>query len=399
MKNPLKYFAAVRNRIEGGLRDTASINLLSWNKFPFLLSLIFLPVVTTVDEQISPQSDPQIYWGGYLNGEHYGLEDSPWEARTIDTFEANAGKRPSIVHWGQFWHRSRQSGYRGIGDGFFQRFDTAQYEKVRQRGAIPMINWNSWSADAGGSSQQADFRLTKIINGDYDAYIRQWAKDAKAWGKPFFLRFNHEMNGDWFPWSEQTNGNQPGQYVQMWRHVHDIFRKEGVTNATWVWSVNTVYSASSSNLASLYPGDAYVDWVAIDGYNWGTNPSRPDKWKTFSQVFTETYNILGQVAPGKPVMLSEFSSTEYGGSKPDWITDALTVQIPNHFPRIKAVVWFNWNCFEGSGSMDWVIETSSSAQNAFASGIQSSIYAANNYANLPAGKVHPLTNNPVQVGK
>ena len=90
-------------------------------------------------------------------------------------------------------------------------------------------------------------------------------------------------------------------------------------------------------------------------------------------------------------MLSEFSSTEYGGSKADWITDALTVQIPTRFPRIKAVVWFNWNCYEGSGSMDWAIESSSSAQSAFSSGIRSTYYSANDFSNLPAGKVKPLS--------
>jgi beta-mannanase len=391
MKKPLPFFAVVRNKVKGGSRESVKTSVWSWKQLPLFLSLVFLPMVTRSATSISLQTDAQIYWGAYMNGEYYGLGNAPWEARTIETFEANAGKRVSIIHWGQFWHWSRQSGYSGIGDGFFQRFETALYEQVSQRGAIPMINWNSWSGDAGGSSSQSNYQLIDIINGNYDDYIRQWARDAKAWGQPFFLRFDHEMNGNWYPWSEQTNGNQPGQYVQMWRHVHDIFQQEGATNVTWVWSVNTVYSASSRDLTALYPGDSYVDWVAIDGYNWGTNPSKADQWKTFSQVFTETYDLLGQVAPNKPVMLSEFSSTEYGGSKADWITDALTVQIPTQFPRIKAVVWFNWNCYEGSGEMDWIIESSSSAQNAFASGIQSPIYAANNFANLPAGKVQPLT--------
>ena len=31
------------------------------------------------------------------------------------------------------------------------------------------------------------------------------------------------MNGWWWPWSEQLNGNNPGEFVAAWRHVHDIF--------------------------------------------------------------------------------------------------------------------------------------------------------------------------------
>ena len=369
-----------------GSRSSVETALLRWKQFAIILAAIYLPLVTSPAQPGTVDSNPQVYWGGYLDGENYGQSDAPWGTRTIELFEDHAGKGVSILHWGQFWHWSGQSGYAGIADGHFQPFETAMYERVRQHGAIPMIDWNSWSGDAGGSADQPDYQLQRIIQGDYDTYIHRWARDARSWGKPFFLRFDHEMNGEWFPWSERANGNQTGEYVQMWRHVHDIFEKEGTSNVTWVWSANIVYDKTSGDLAALYPGDDYVDWVAIDGYNQGTHPNSTDEWKTFSEVFGETYEILGETAPDKPVMLSEFSSTEYGGSKADWISDALSEQIPDHFPRIKAVVWFNWNC----DGWDWVIESSTSAQEAFASGIGSSYYAANDYADLPAGKVQPL---------
>jgi len=77
------------------------------------------------------------------------------------------------------------------------------------------------------------------------------------------------MNGNWYPWSEQVNGNHPSQFVQAWQHVHDIFTKLGVTNVTWVWSPNVEYGGSIP-LSELYPGSNYVDWVGIDGYNWST---------------------------------------------------------------------------------------------------------------------------------
>jgi hypothetical protein len=338
-------------------------------------------------------AESPIYWGGYLDGEHYGFGDAPWEIPTMDTFEQHAGKPVSIIHWGQAWHWGGQSGYPGIGDGFFQMFDTFLYERVRQRGSIPMINWTSSSNDAGDTPEQPDYQLIDIINGTYDAYIRQWARDAAAWGKPFFIRFNHEMNGRWYPWAEQVNGNQPGQYVQMWRHVHDLFTAEGASNVTWVWSVNVEYDGSA-DLATLYPGDDYVDWVALSGYNWGINPIKPDRWKSFSEVYSETYDRLEQVAPGKPVMLSEFASTEYGGSKADWLTDALSVQLPQNFPRIEAIVWFNWNAYEYGEPMDWVIESSSSAQSAFAAGISSAYYAANHFASLDTSPIPPLSAIP-----
>ena len=114
-----------------------------------------------------------------------------------------------------------------------------------------------------------------MIEGRYDAYIREFAEAAKAWGHPFFLRFNWEMNGNWFAWSEGVNGNQPGEYVAAWRHVHDIFTSVGATNATWVWCPNVDPGKEFDDLALALSGRRYVDWTCLDGYNWGTNPTGP----------------------------------------------------------------------------------------------------------------------------
>ena len=95
---------------------------------------------------------------------------------------------------------------------------------------------------------QPAYRLSRIIDGDYDQYIKSWAEGIKALGFPIAIRFAHEMNGTWYPWCERTNGNRPGQYVRAWRHVHDIFSEVGATNVTWVWSPNIIYDSASANL-------------------------------------------------------------------------------------------------------------------------------------------------------
>src|SRR5690242_20162185 len=84
-----------------------------------------------------------------------------------------------------------------------------------------------------------------------------------------------------------------------------IFTSLGVTNVTWVWSPNIDYS-NSIPLREVYPGNAYVDWTAMDGYNWGN--IGPHHWETFSQVFQQTYyDILGITS--KPLMIAETAST------------------------------------------------------------------------------------------
>jgi mannan endo-1,4-beta-mannosidase len=321
------------------------------------------PTQTTTATKVAPA----VYWGAYVNG-------VPWNMSLQDAFEADAGKPVSIIHWGQPW----------IHNGDLQPFYAGDFDHVRQRGALPLLDWGSWDYSLGVN--QPDFQLADIYNGAYDGYISQWATSAKAWGHPLFLRFDWEMNGWWqFPWSEQLNGNQPGDYVKAWRHVHDIFTQVGASNVTWVWCPNII-SSQSTPLASLYPGDAYVDWAAMDGYNFGTD--RGNSWQTFRQVFSPTYDQLLQLAPSKPIMIAETASSENGGAKAAWIADALSVQLPNNFPRIKALVWFNWN--DNDPSLSWPIESSQASINAFAGGIANSYYATNNFANYESKPIPPL---------
>ena len=101
-------------------------------------------------------------------------------------------------------------------------------ESIRDYGAIPVFSWSSQSIPS--SLNEPDFQLSDVIAGTYDSYIREFAEAARDWGHPFFLRFNWEMNGNWFPWSEGVNGNQPGEFVAAWRHVHDIFTAVGADN-------------------------------------------------------------------------------------------------------------------------------------------------------------------------
>jgi mannan endo-1,4-beta-mannosidase len=321
-----------------------------------------------------------IYWGALVKGATYGLNDAPWNTNTIEIFEAHTRKQPSILHWGQSWWDCYST-------CDYQRFDyqVEQYNLVRERGYIPLVDWASWDYTIKEQLDQPNFSLRAIIDGRHDPFLRQWAGEAKRWGQPFFLRFNWEMNGSWYPWSEKQNGNAPGEFVQAWRHVHDIFRDAEATNVTWVWCPVALYPGAIP-LERLYPGDAYVDWTCVDGYNWGAHPAKPDRWRSFYEVFSSTYRRLLEIAPDKPIMIAETASTEIGGSKAEWITDALINQLPNFFPKVKALVWFNWS----TGGMDWVIESSSTAQEAFAQGIASPYYATNEFAQLSAAPIPPL---------
>jgi hypothetical protein len=297
----------------------------------------------------------------------------------VARLEQTAGKKLSIVNF------SAPFANCGGSKCTYYNFPAGEFNSIRSHGSIPFYSWGSQSIPAPYGVSQPNFQLSDVIAGAHDTYIRQFATAAKNWGKPFFLRFNWEMNGGWFNWSEGVNGNQKGEFVAAWRHVHDIFTEVGATNATWVWCPNVDPENQMQSLAPLYPGDAYVDWTGLDGYNWGTNPARPDKWRSFDSLYKSTYTkITDTIAPTKPMIVSEIGSTEYGGSKAAWIKDMLT-EIPASYPKIRGLLYFE----KYDDGMDWPLATSSGAASAFASGIANQAYAANTFGSLAGGPVRP----------
>ncbi|MGN6258157.1 MAG: glycoside hydrolase family 26 protein [Solirubrobacterales bacterium] len=316
-----------------------------------------------------------LYWGATI-GSHVTGEQAPWDMGAVAKFEEETGKSASMVQFFQPFASCSPS-------CSFYSFPANPMESIRAHGSIPVLSWSSQSIPS--SLNEPDFQLSDVIEGRYDEFIREFAEEARDWGHPFFLRFNWEMNGNWFPWAEGVNGNAPGQYVAAWRHVHDVFASVGATNVSWVWCPFVDPAGSMTDLRSLYPGDAYVDWTGLDGYNWGTNPASPRGWRSFDQLFSSTYDeIVEEVAPSKPMMIAELGSSEQGGDKAAWIRDTLA-RVPADYPQVRALLWFD----KFDDNMDWPIETSSSATAAFAEGISQPVYAGANYGGLAGGPIQP----------
>jgi len=322
---------------------------------------------------VSRGSGQPLYWGATIGDQITGTQ-APWDMGAVDEFEAMSGKGVSLVNFFAPFANCASS------PCSFYRFPTGAIEAIRKHGSIPVFSWSSQSIPS--HLDEPDYQLSDVIAGAYDSYIREFAEDARDWGHPFFLRFNWEMNGTWFPWSEGVNGNQTGEYAAAWRHVHDIFAAVGATNVTWVWCPNIDPAGKFQDLASLYPGDEYVDWTGLDGYNWGP---KKGGWTSFDRLYRATYATIAEaVAPSKPLMIGEMGSTETGGSKAGWISEALAA-IPAEYPQVRGVLWFD----KFDDGMDWPIETSGPATQAFAEGVGDSSYRANAYTDLGAGPIPP----------
>lgn len=226
------------------------------------------------------------------------------------------------------------AGVVGTFTDFKHSFPTADANAAAARGAALLISWEPWDWEVKSQTQPA-YSLDRITAGDHDAYIRQFARDAAATSHPVFVRFAAEMNGDWHVWSTGFNGNGPGDYAAAYRHVVDLARAEGAHNIKWMFNPIVSYEGSTP-LASLYPGSSYVDWVALDGYNWG---SLKWGWQSFDDIYAMGLAEIKAVAPGKPLGIAEIGSTP-GSLKAAWVTDSFAKAQAN---GVRMFVWFEHN--------------------------------------------------------
>jgi hypothetical protein len=336
-----------------------------------LISLLLLALPGSALAKGHPRP---LYWGAQIGDQLTGTP-APYDMTAVSDFQRNAGKGLSLLALSAPFADCSSQPCRHY------EFATEALEQTRLYGAIPFYNWASQATPS--YHEMPEYQLRDLIDGRDDAYIRRFAEDARDWGHPFFLRFDWEMNGFWFPWNEGVNGNRPGEFVTAWRHVHNIFSSVGADNVNWVWCPNVDFTRKLVPLKDVYPGNAYVDWTCLDGFNWG-DTTYSAGWMGFNAIFKSTYKRLAKLVPKKPMLIAETASDERGGNKAKWIKNALGV-LPREYPKVRGLIWFD----EESQDMRWPIESSPKAQASFRRAIGRGVYRPNRFANLAGPKILP----------
>jgi glycosyl hydrolase family 26 len=260
---------------------------------------------------------------------------APANDETVAHYTAAVGRQPDIVLW-----------YHDFDDSLLTSWEIST---LKAAGQSPMVTWEPY-----------DQSLSGIANGNYDSYLLKSARIARSWGGELMIRFAHEMNGYWYPWTDS-----PSAYVAAWRHIVTVFREVGATNVRWVWAPN-VDRTGSMPFSAYFPGESWVDYIGLDGYNWGATPG--NRWSSLKKVFASSYTEITQLS-AKPLFITETSSSEVGGDKAAWIRTGFMATIPQTFPRVVGVIWFNMNKED-----KWRIDSSQAALDAYREVVNCSIY-------------------------
>lgn len=302
-----------------------------------------------------------------------GIYDDPTRMKRLRALEhwlgTNHTVQPVFTPWNE-----------GAIEELFERI----LPNIWDAGRVPLLTWEPYT-----EQEDATERTTRIAAGEYDSYLETWTERVFEWlvgpdeqletedDRRLYLRFAHEMNGDWYPWSPSGT---PKKYVEMWQHVHECVMREGIqpTHLQWVWCVNHV-DVGPQSAEELYPGDKYVDWVGVDGFNWGESRDW-SAWCSPRETFEGMFDRLDALT-NKPRCVPEFASTTEtaGGHDPRkkaaWIRDAY-----EYFDDagVGMACWFNedketdWAVFGGERGTDSITvegvryETYSAYRNALA---------------------------------
>jgi beta-mannanase len=279
---------------------------------------------------IAPAAAPASQIGDLLFGAHTDKDPYSGSVANVDALEQRLNRRIGIVNWYQNW---------GGGDWISQVHDDV-VGAVTDSGRIPLLTWEPWDPAAG--AEQGRYRLAKLANGEYDRFAARWARDLKNLKKTIYLRPMHEMNGNWYPWGGTVNRNSAADYRAAWRHLHDVFERQGADNVRWVWCPANYDTPSTraNRMERYYPGAKYVDVLALDGYNWGSTMPQYGGWQSFEQVFSKAYDRIAKLGD-QPVWIAEVGSAPEGGDKAKWVRNMFATAAT--WKRLKAIVWFDVN--------------------------------------------------------
>lgn len=295
------------------------------------------------------------------NPHHYHQE--------ISNFGTAVGKDVGLVMYFRPWDNVATP----CDDGYLPRFvdPGAPAKPGAVNGRVILLTWEPLPILANPGPSDYD----NILAGQYDALIDNCASQLADWSnKTFLIRFMHEFNITDSPWwaghsyNRKSDGTgDTDKFKQVWRYVWQRFynaqNAKGVHNVQWVWSPN--YGSNPpdawNDLHNYYPGDQYVDWIGLSGYNWmGIGGQSP--FQSYADLYAAVIPDL-QCRYAKPILHAEIGAATASGyptppaNKEGWITEAYATM--RTFPLLRAVSWFNDYAFHNVNNADFRVWTNS----------------------------------------
>lgn len=252
---------------------------------------------------------------------------------------------------------------------FENEFPAKSCNEMSEKNSIPVLTWEFFHPDC----DQFQCPLDMILEGKLDAYIEEFAKNAKLFKKRVYIRLFHEFNFAKLPWSGEKNGGQaegPEKVKQSWIHVVNKFKAAGADNVKWIWCAHDASDFPNqydwNSVANYWPGEEYVDVMGMDGFNfYPQNPERENPgFMSFDDLFCDLYKEMQSLSEKEMMIMTgsaEFNMQSAVSCKAEWIHDMFR-NIKESYKKITYLGWFHFTFNENA---NWKIDSSKESLEAF----------------------------------
>ena len=178
-------------------------------------------------------------------------------------------------------------------------------------GVGALVRGETWAAAARGAND-ARWRESLTV-----------MRDARAGKGTTYIRFAHEMNGNWYPWA--VNASNRADFITAWKRYRAL-QREIFPQAKLVFSVNRESVGSGIDWRTTFPGPGQVDVMSVDYYNfagvstaaeWRSEIERTDRFG--APIGLEQHRRFA-ASVGLPLAISEWSGRASEGDDPEFMT-------------------------------------------------------------------------------
>ncbi|NDD67135.1 hypothetical protein EBZ35_05760 [bacterium] len=236
-------------------------------------ALIGIPILMGIALATGCHRPPTITHRVYLG---YGSSERPLSSSLITTLSKDAGK-PSMLM---------------IDMAMDEDMPTRDIQRCHRHQIVPVLVIHPQQSD-GGVVPLAD-----IVAGKWSDMVGTWSQALASFEDPVLVLFAPDFNLEYTPWGVAKNNQNSALFKQAYQQVAMGLRLHNPPSLMMVWGVgaSNLPDTDWNDPLLAYPGDDYVDWVAI---------SATDRTTPLVPMYKRMLTTLSQHIE-KPVMLTHY---------------------------------------------------------------------------------------------
>ena len=189
-------------------------------------------------------------------------------------------------------------------------------------------------------------QVIQLAAGEFSAAVEALQSELAALKRPVFLRIGYEFDGP-------HNRYPPEPFIQAWRNIAKVMRRSPDIILVW-HSFALIPTYQDRPIVEWYPGDEYVDWMAVSYFQVGEEGYYRRSNREAVIAFAREKGMPVMIAESSPIRYTSRQKTLKGEAWWDYWFRPLFKMIDEN-PEIRAlsIINVNWDGQKQHNFLDW----------------------------------------------